>query len=87
MTIIPGFLRIPIRRHFILPKDKIALAEHLSSVAEIPEGASVLELFATYDSILPPVKLGPTVGVGWSPLEMKANAALDDWIEQVRLNR
>ena len=79
-TLIPGFLRVPIRRHFILPKDKVALAEHLRPI--IKPGATVLELFSTYDSILPPVQLGPTVGVGWSPLEMKANAALDDWIEQ-----
>ena len=80
ITLIPGFLRVPVRRHFVLPKDKVALSEHMGEL--IQPGATVLELFSTYDSILPPVTLGPTVGVGWSVLEMKANAALDDYIEQ-----
>jgi len=81
VTVFPGLLRFPIRRHFIMPKDKIALAGHMEDY--FFDGAKVLELFSCYDSILPPrVKLGPTVGVGWSSEEMKANAALDDFIEQ-----
>lgn len=81
ITLFPGLLRVPIRRHFVLPKDKIALAEQVRPY--LKDGARVLELFATYDSILPGgVKLGPTVGVGWWAREMRANAALDDFIEQ-----
>lgn len=81
VTLIPGLLRVPIKRHFILPKDKVALAEHMSPYFK--DGDKVLELFSTYDSILPgKVQLGPTVGVGWWNKEMRANAALDDYIEQ-----
>lgn len=81
IQIIPGVLRLPIDRHFILPKDKLALADHYSQY--FFPGAKVLELFSTYDSILPPrIELGPTVGIGWYGEEMKANAALDDYIEQ-----
>eukprot|EP00981_Chlorochromonas_danica_P006601 scaffold1438_cov173-Ochromonas_danica.AAC.6 len=79
-TIIPGILRLPIRRHFVMPKDKFSLAEHLQQYS-FP-GAKVLELFSCYESILPPGKLGPVVGVGWYGEEMKSNAALDDFIEQ-----
>ncbi|KAJ1420811.1 hypothetical protein B484DRAFT_304844, partial [Ochromonadaceae sp. CCMP2298] len=47
------------------------------------DGANVLELFSCYDSLLPPgVELGTTVGVGWYGDEMRANGALDDFIEQ-----
>lgn len=81
MTLLPGLLRIPTRRHFILPKDKIALAEHMRPYFK--DDMKVLELFSTYDSILPGgVKPGPTVGVGWWNKEMQANSALDDFIEQ-----
>jgi hypothetical protein len=81
VTIVPGLFRLPIRRHFIMPKDKLALADHYSD--QFFEGAKVLELFSVYESILPPdVELGPTVGVGWSTDEMKANPDLDDYIEQ-----
>lgn len=59
-TIIPGILRLPIRRHFVMPKDKFALAEHLQQYTS--RGAKVLELFSCYESILPPGKLGPVVG-------------------------
>ena len=80
VILIPGILRVPIRRHFILPKDKIGLADHLGQY--FFPGARVLELFSTYESILPPQKLGPTVGVGWFNDEMKCNPDLDDYIEQ-----
>lgn len=80
VTLIPGILRLPIRRHFILPKDKFALAEHTSQY--MFEGAKVLELFSCYESILPPVELGPTIGVGWYGDEMECNSVLDDFIEQ-----
>lgn len=81
VTLIPGVLRFPIKRHFIQPKDKFAMAEHLSNT--FFEGAKVLELFSCYESILPPgVALGPTVGVGWYGDEMKCNADLDDYIVQ-----
>jgi SAM-dependent methyltransferase len=80
-TLIPGLLRLPVKRHFVLPKDKIALAEHVRPY--LKQGARVLELFSTYDSILPGgVELGPVVGVGWWARELQANAALDDFIEQ-----
>jgi SAM-dependent methyltransferase len=47
------------------------------------DGATVLELFSCYESILPPAKtLGPVVGVGWFNDEMKCNPDLDDFIEQ-----
>jgi SAM-dependent methyltransferase len=81
VQIIPGLLRLPIRRHFIMPKDKFALSEHMGQY--FFDGAKVLELFSCYDSILPPdYKQGPTVGVGWSAREMSCNPALDDYIEQ-----
>jgi hypothetical protein len=81
VQIIPGLVRVPIDRHFIMPKDKLALADHMSQY--FFDNATVLELFSCYDSILPPkYKLGPVVGVGWYGDEMKANAALDDYIEQ-----
>ena len=82
VTIIPGIFRLPIRRHFINPKDQIAMREHLSQY--MFDGAKVLELFSVYESILPTdsVKLGPTVGVGWFKDEMECNADLDDFIEQ-----
>ena len=80
LTLIPGILRLPIRRHFILPKDKFSLAEHMSEY--INDDAKVLELFATYESILPPGFNGVNVGVGWFEDEMKTNADLDDYIVQ-----
>lgn len=93
VTIFPGLLRVPIRRHFVLPKDKVALTEHLRPY--VTPGARVLELFSTYESILPAsartpqaaaaaglASPGATVGVGWWSREMKANPLLDDWIEQ-----
>lgn len=60
--ILPGVLRAPIRRHFIMPKDKIALTEHYSQY--FFNGAKVLELFSCYESILPGFDLDTTVGVG-----------------------
>ena len=83
IIIVPGLLRVPIKRHFILPKDKVALNDHYSQY--FFEGANVLELFSVYESILPRKytnKLGVTVGVGWYDNEMKCNEALDDYIEQ-----
>lgn len=81
VTLFPGLVRVPIRRHFIMPKDKIALAEHYGDY--FFDGAKVLELFSVYESILPPGNdLGPTVGVGWSEEEMRANPDLDDYIQQ-----
>ena len=81
VQIIPGLVRLPIARHFIMPKDKLALSDHMSQY--FFDGASVLEIFSCYDSILPPkIELGPVVGIGWSAEEMKANGALDDFIEQ-----
>jgi SAM-dependent methyltransferase len=81
VTLFPGLIRVPIRRHFIMPKDKVALAAHYSDF--FFEGAKVLELFSVYESILPPgVDLGPTVGIGWSEDEMRANPDLDDYIQQ-----
>lgn len=81
VTLFPGLWRFPIRRHFIMPKDKIALAAHYSDY--FFDDAKVLELFSVYESILPPgVDLGPTVGIGWSTDEMKANPDLDDYLEQ-----
>jgi len=81
VTLIPGIVRFPIRRHFIQPKDKFALSEHLSQ--HLFDGAKVLELFSCYESILPPrIQLGPTVGVGWYGDEMKCNPDLDDYIVQ-----
>ena len=89
IQLIPGLLRVPIRRHFILPKDKLAWADHLQyhfsryqNVSASDAGPRVLELFSCYDSILPSMDLGPTVGVGWSGDEMRCNGVLDDWIEQ-----
>ena len=80
IMLIPGLLRVPIRRHFIMPKDKFAQSEHLSQY--FFNGAKVLELFSCYESILPGFDLDTTVGVGWYGDEMKANGALDDYIEQ-----
>mmetsp|Transcript_28521 Transcript_28521/g.27313 ORF Transcript_28521/g.27313 Transcript_28521/m.27313 type:complete len:368 (-) Transcript_28521:178-1281(-) len=80
IMLIPGILRVPIRRHFIMPKDKFAQSEHLSQY--FFEGAKVLELFSCYESILPGFELDVCVGVGWYGDEMKANGALDDYIEQ-----
>eukprot|EP01038_Epipyxis_sp_PR26KG_P008398 gene8398-11356_t len=81
IALIPGILRVPIRRHFILPKDKIALSDHMSEY--FFDGARVLELFSCYSSILPKgFDLGPTVGVGWYDEEMKRNKDLDDFIVQ-----
>ena len=81
VTIIPGLFRLPIRRHFIMPKDKIALSEHMGEYFK--DGAKVLELFSIYQSILPGgIEMGPCVGVGWSDDEMKANPDLDDYIQQ-----
>lgn len=61
---------MPIKRHFILPKDKVAQIDHLSQY--FFDGAKVLELFSIYESILPTgFDMGPTVGVGWSTREMK----------------
>jgi hypothetical protein len=81
VQLIPGVLRVPIKRHFILPKDKIALAEHMdiffskyisqNKVSQGETGPRVLELFSCYDSILPPRQLGPTVGVGWCEEELR----------------
>lgn len=59
-AIFPG-VSLPIKRHFIFPKDKVALAEHLKE--DVCDEAKVLELFSCYESILPGgVELGPTVG-------------------------
>mmetsp|Transcript_11913 Transcript_11913/g.19903 ORF Transcript_11913/g.19903 Transcript_11913/m.19903 type:complete len:385 (-) Transcript_11913:1852-3006(-) len=81
LTIIPGIFRLPIRRHFVMPKDKFAFSEHIGQ--HLFDGANVLELFSCYDSLLPPgIDLGLTVGVGWYNVEMQANAALDDYIVQ-----
>ena len=63
-----------------MPKDKFAQSEHLSQY--FFNGAKVLELFSCYESILPGFDLDTTVGVGWYGDEMKANGALDDYIEQ-----
>lgn len=80
-TAVPGLLRLPIDRYFTYPKDKLALSDHMSQYYFT--NASVLELFSVYDSVLPPrIQLGPVVGVGWYGDEMKANPALDDYIEQ-----
>lgn len=87
ITIFPGALRVPVNRHFVLPKDKIALKEHLypyiieNKQAKKP---SVLELFACHESILPSPRgrIGTAVGVGWFGYEMEANEDLDDCIEQ-----
>jgi SAM-dependent methyltransferase len=82
VQIVPGLVRVPIKRHFIMPKDKLALALHMSEYCT-NSGVQVLELFSTYDSILPSgTELGATVGVGWYDEEMRCNAALDDFIEQ-----
>lgn len=79
--IIPAVFRLPIRHHYVLPKDKIAWKDHLSQY--LFPGASVLELFSCYESLLPAnVELGPTVGVGLYDREMRCNAMLDDCIEQ-----
>ena len=43
VILIPGILRVPIRRHFILPKDKIGLADHLGQY--FFPSARLLELF------------------------------------------
>lgn len=83
VTLIPGIFRIPIKRHFIYPKDKFALSEHMEQY--FFPGAKVLELFSCYESILPEKytrKSSPLVGVGWSEAEMKCNPLLDDFIEQ-----
>lgn len=81
VTIIPGILRLPVKRHFVMPKDKFALTEHMSQ--HFFDGAKVLELFSTYESILPEnFNLGPTVGVGLYAREMQCNPELDDFIEQ-----
>lgn len=80
VTIVPGVFRLPIRRHFILPKDKVAWSDHLSQF--FFKDAKVLELFSTYESILPPGFKGVNVGVGWYGDEMKANPDLDDYIVQ-----
>ncbi len=83
IIVVPGLLRVPIKRHFILPKDMVALNDHYSQY--FFDGANVLELFSVYESILPRKyrnKLGATVGIGWYDNEMKCNEALDDYIEQ-----
>ena len=80
IMLIPGILRVPIRRHFIMPKDKFAQSEHLRQY--FFNGAKVLELFSCYESILPGFELDTAVGVGWYGDEMKSNGALDDYIEQ-----
>lgn len=77
-----GLLKVPIRRHFIYTKDKIALADHMAQYGFFP-GAKVLEIGSCYESILPPgIEPGLTVGVGWDSEEMGVNADLDDFIEQ-----
>jgi len=79
--VVPLFLRLPVKRHFLFPKDRLALTDHLDQY--LFPGARVLELFSCYESALPSgIKLGPVVGIGWSADEMKCNAALDDFIEQ-----
>ena len=61
VTLIPGILRLPIKRHYVFPKDKFALSEHIEQY--FFKDAKVLELFACYESILPEkYKLGPTIG-------------------------
>lgn len=46
------------------------------------EGASILELFSCYESILPSKmrrkssKRGPVVGIGWNEQEMRSNPDL-----------
>jgi SAM-dependent methyltransferase len=86
ITLVPGIFRVPTNRHFILPKDKIALKDHLSQYAATKsmDEPRVLELFSTYESILPYelTNKGPVVGVGWYGYEMEANSVLDDVIEQ-----
>ena len=76
-----GLFRLPVRRHWIFPKDKFALSEHMDQY--VKDDAKVLELFSCYETILPPTyKQGVTVGVGWSTYEMSCNPSLDDFIEQ-----
>jgi hypothetical protein len=74
IMIIPGILRVPIRRHFIYPKDKFAQSEHLAQY--FFNGAKVLELFSCYESILPGFELDTTVGVGFYGDEMRTNPDL-----------
>lgn len=38
-TIFPGLLRLPVRRHWIFPKDKFALSEHMDQYVQ--DGAKV----------------------------------------------
>ena len=90
IQIIPGLFRLPTRRHFILPKDKISLSDHMSimlknyvGIDDNREGLRVLELFSCYESILPTgKKLGPTIGIGWDNEEIESNADIDDYIIQ-----
>jgi len=74
------FLKFPIRRNWIRPKEQFALAEHMSQY--FFDGCSVLEIGSTYESFLPTVEYGPVVGIGWHPEELAANIALDDYILQ-----
>lgn len=81
-TLLPGLLRVPISRHFVYPKDKLAMIDHLSQFIT-QNNVSVLEIFSTYESILPAnIRYDAVVGVGWDKREMKANALLDDFIAQ-----
>lgn len=83
VTLFPGILRLPIKRHFILPKDKIAFKEHIKPL--ITPKASILELYSTYESIIPYIPVenrGPVVGIGWDSNEMECNEDLDDYTEQ-----
>ena len=61
ITLLPGLLRVPCDRHFIYPKDQVALSLHLNDI--VKDEANVLELFSCHKSILPTKpKLGTTVG-------------------------
>jgi hypothetical protein len=64
IQIIPGLLRVPINRHFIMPKDKIALSYHMNEYCSSNSNLQVLELFSCYDSILPTNQCDTVVGVG-----------------------
>ena len=48
---VPLFLRLPVKRHFLFPKDRLALSDHLEQY--LTPGAKVLELFSCYESALP----------------------------------
>ena len=48
---VPLFLRLPVKRHFLFPKDRLALSDHLEQY--LTPGARVLELFSCYESALP----------------------------------